>query len=201
MMNFEFLKPMIKEINHIIKTRRSVFPKDYSGEKVDDTIIRQMLENANWAPTHKLTEPWRFVVFSGEGLKKLGAFQGECYKKVTEANGTFKEDRFQNLLVKPLECSHIISIGMKRDSKESLPEWEELGAVFCAVQNMYLTATAYGIGCYLSTGGITNFEEAKEFFDLGPKDKLCGFLNVGMPKGDLMEGRRRPIEEKIVWVK
>ena len=186
--------------NLLIKSRRSVFPIDYTGERVDDTIIKQMLENANWAPTHKLTEPWRFVVFCGDGLKKLGAFQGECYKRVTEANGTFKEDRYQNLLVKPLECSHIIAVGMKRDEKKSLPEWEELGAVFCAVQNMYLTATAYKIGCYISTGGITNFEEAKEFFGLGPDAKLCGFLNVGVPKREVPPGRRKPIEDKVKWI-
>ncbi len=190
-----------EEVNRLIKSRRSIYPNDYTGEKVDDAIVKQMLENANWAPTHKLTEPWRFVVFTGDGLKKLAEFQGACYKKVTEANGTFKEDRYKNLLIKPFECSHIISIGMKRDAKKSVPEWEELAAVFCAVENMYLTATAYGIGCYMSTGGITNFEEAKEFFGLGPEDKLCGFLNVGKPKGDLtFGGKRKPVDEKVKWI-
>jgi nitroreductase len=189
------------EFNQLIKSRRSVYPKDYSGEKVDDAIIHQMLENANWAPTHKLTEPWRFVVFSGEGLKKLADFQGECYKRVTTANGTFREDRYNNLLAKPMECSHIIAVGMKRDEKKGVPEIEEIGAVFCAIENMYLTATVYGIGCYLSTGGITNFEEAKDFFGLGKEDKLLGFLNIGIPKGTLPEGRRKSIEEKVKWYK
>lgn len=186
--------------NQLIRSRRSVFTKDYSGEKVDYTIIRQMLENANWAPTHKLTEPWRFVVFSGEGLKKLATFQSECYKQVTQAKGTFDEKKYEGLKSKPLECSHIIAIGMKRDEKKSVPEWEEMGAVFCAVENMYLTATAYGIGCYLSTGGITSFEEAKEFFGLGKEDKLLGFLNVGVLKSTPLEGRRKPIAEKVKWI-
>ena len=186
--------------NQLIKSRRSVFPKDYSGERVEDAIVHQMLENANWAPTHKLTEPWRFVVFTGNGLKKLAALQGECYKQVTTSNGTFREDRYQNMLAKPMECSHIIAVGMKRDEKKGVPEVEELGAVFCAVENMYLTATAYGIGCYLSTGGITNFEEAKELFGLGKEDRLLGFLNIGMPKGTLPEGRRKTVEEKVKWV-
>ena len=62
--------------------------------------------------------------------------------------------------------SHIIAVGVKRDPKKSVPEIEEIGAVFCAIQNMYLTATAYGVGAYLSTGGITYFEEAKTFFGL-----------------------------------
>ena len=187
-------------INQLIRNRRSVFPKDYTGERIDDAIVNQMLENANWAPTHKLTEPWRFVVFTGDGLKKLATFQGECYKKVTTADGTFKEDRYQNLLSKPMDSSHIIAIGMKRDEKKGVPEIEEIGAVFCAIENMYLTATAYGIGCYLSTGGITNFEEAKIFFGLGKEDKLLGFLNLGMPKATLVEGKRKPIEEKVRWV-
>src|SRR5262245_36181089 len=132
------------EFNSLIRNRRSIFPKDYTGEHVDDNIVKQMLENANWAPTHKLTEPWRFTVFTGEGLKKLGTFQSDCYKRVTMADGTFKEERYQNLLNKPIEASHIIAVGMKRDVHQSIPEWEELAAVFCAVENMYLTATAHG---------------------------------------------------------
>ncbi|HWA35281.1 MAG TPA: nitroreductase [Cyclobacteriaceae bacterium] len=190
----------IEQINQLISGRRSVFPKDYTGEKVSDEIIKQMLENANWAPSHKLTEPWRFVVFTGEGLKRLAEFQGECYKKVTARDGSFREERFQGLITKPMQSSHIISVGMKRDEKKSLPEIEEIGAVFCAVENMYLTATAYNVGCYLSTGGITYFEEAKEFFGLGPDDRLLGFLNIGMPKGTIPEGKRRPVESKIRWV-
>jgi nitroreductase len=190
-----------EDFNELIRSRRSVFPKDYTGEKVDDAIIQQMLENANWAPTHKLTEPWRFIVFTGEGLKILAGFQSECYKQVTQSRDTFDEDRYQGLKVKPMESSHIIAVGMKRDEKKSIPEWEELGAVFCAIENIYLTATAYKIGCYLSTGGITNFEEAKSFFGLGKEDKLLGFIHVGIPKGISNSGKRKPIEEKIKWIR
>jgi nitroreductase len=188
------------EINGLIRSRRSIFPKDYSGEKVDDAIVTQMLENANWAPTHKLTEPWRFVVFTGNGLRKLADFQSECYRQGAEARGSFDEKKYLGLKQKPLACSHVVAIGMKRDEKKSVPEWEEMGAVFCAVENMYLTATAYGIGCYLSTGGITDFEEAKEFFGLGKEDRLLGFFQIGVPKGDLPEGKRKPIDEKVKWI-
>lgn len=187
-------------INSLIHHRRSVFPKEYTGEKVDDAIIKQMLENANAAPTHKLTEPWRFMVFTGAGIKKLADFQAECYKKVTTAKGTFEEDKYQGLLTKPFQSSHIISVGMKRDPEKRIPELEEIGAVFCAVQNMYLTTTAYGVGGYLSTGGITFFEEAKPFFDLGPDDKLLGFFHVGNTQLPPRKSIRKPIDNKVVWV-
>ena len=187
-------------IDKVIEGRRSVYQQQYSGERVDDAIVRKILSNANWAPTHKLTEPWRFVVFTGDGLKKLASFQAELYKKVTTADATFKEDRYQNLLTKPMLSSHIIAVGMKRDEKKSVPEIEEIGAVFCAIENMYLTATAYGVGCYLSTGGVTYFDEAKEFFGLGNEDRLIGFFNLGMPRIDVPSGKRKPIEDKVAWV-
>jgi nitroreductase len=192
---------VIKVVNEIIEKRRSIFPQDYTGEKVDDTIINKILENANWAPTHKLTEPWRFMVFTGDGLKKLGEAQAEVYKNVTEKDGTFKEERFQNLLKKPMQSSHIIAVCMKRDEKKSVPEIEEIGAVFCAVQNMYLTATAYNVGAYLSTGGVTYFDKAKEIFGLSSDDKLLGFFHVGIPKNALRPGKRKPIEDKVIWVR
>lgn len=189
-----------EEINTLMLARRSVFQKDYTGEKVDDAIVHQMLNNANEAPTHKRTEPWRFVVFTGEGLNKLGTFQASCYQRVTQADGTFKEERHQGLLTSPMRSSHIIAVGMKRDPGKSTPEIEEMGAVFCAIENMYLTATAYGVGCYLSTGGITYFEEAKEFFGLSTEDKLVGFLHVGMPARWPAAWKRKPMTEKVRWV-
>jgi nitroreductase len=190
----------IEMVNKVIQNRRSVFQPQYSGEPVNESIVTQIIYNANWAPTHKLTEPWRFVVFTGDGLKKLAIFQADLYRKITTAEGSYKEDRYQGLLTKPMLSSHIISIGMKRDEKRSVPEIEEIGAVFCAVQNMYLTAAAYGVGAYLSTGGITYFDEAKEFFGLAPSDKLLGFFHIGTPKSALPEGKRRSIEEKVKWV-
>lgn len=188
-----------QDVNALIRNRRSVFQQQYSGEKVDDKIVQQMLENANWAPTHKMTEPWRFIVFTGEGIKRLAAAQAEIYKQVTEADGTYKEERYQNLLTKPMLSSHIIAVAMKRDEKKSVPQVEEVGAVFCAIQNMYLTAAAYGIGCYLSTGGITYFDEAKQAFGLSADDLLIGFLHIGVLKGELPAGKRKPIDEKVIW--
>jgi nitroreductase len=189
-----------EEVNKLIRERRSVFPKQYDSAPVDDAIIHQMLENARWAPTHRLTEPWHFVVFKGKGLKSLGEFQARCYKEVTTRDGSFKDDKYQGLLVKPLEASHVIAVGMKRDDKRSVPEIEEIGAVFCAVQNIYLTATAYGVGCYLTTGGITFFEEAKPFFDLRPEDKLLGFFYVGNIKTPSQGSKRTDIVKKSRWV-
>ena len=188
------------EISRLIRHRRSIYPAQYSGEIIKKEIIDEILENANWAPTNKLTEPWRFSVFSGEGRKKLGDFMSDLYKETNTKKEFFNESKFEMLKNKPRLASHVISIGMKRDEKERLPEIEEIEAVACAVQNMQLTATSYGVGCYWGSGGITYFEKAKSFFGMGSKDKLLGFMYLGIPKSKWPKSKRKPIQNKVTWV-
>lgn len=169
------------------------------GGVIPDEIIGELLENANWAPTHKLTEPWRFTVFSGAGLKKLGEFQAGLYRQ--NAGARFKQEKYDKLLNTPSACSHIIAIGMRRSVSVSIPEMEEIAAVACAVQNLYLSATAYGLGGYWSTGGITFEPGAASFFGLEGDDKLLGFFYLGVIETPSGAGSRGPVMEKTVWIR
>lgn len=191
----------VEDFNKLIRHRRSVFPKYYTGEKVDDSIILQLLENANWAPTHKLTEPWRFKVFSGKGLNKFAAYQAKEYYDNYYGSEKFLEKKQQKLLNNPLKCSHIISIGMHRDGKALIPEIEEVAAVACAVQNILLSIHAYGLGGYWTTGGVTYNESAKSFFDLDEDDTLLGFVYLGVINKVPDISRRRSILKKVSWCK
>ena len=193
------MKYDINQINHLIRNRRSVFPKMYTGEPVPREIIEAMLENANWAPTHKFTEPWRFTVFYQDQIKQFAQFQSDLYRQRTEDGGTVNQDTFDKLRQKPLMASCIIALGMRRDPERRIPELEEIAAVSCAVQNMYLTATCYGVGCYWSTGGPTFWEEAKSYFGLEADDKLLGFLYVGMPMDKEYHSTRGPWQDKVEW--
>ncbi|MDX2302954.1 MAG: nitroreductase [Microscillaceae bacterium] len=189
----------VEMINNLIKNRRSVFPPQYSGQKIDQDIVLQILENANWAPTHKHTEPWRFIVLEGAAIQKMAEFQADLYKKNTPSD-KLDEAKFAKLSQNPLSASHIIAILMKRDSDRSIPEIEEICAVACAVQNMYLTAAAYGIGAYWSTGGLTYEEKGREFLGLQADEKLLGFFFLGHINKPSKESRRKPIEDKIRWM-
>ena len=182
--------------NALARARRSVFPKQFvPGGKVPDSIIAEALENAIWAPSHKLTEPWHFVVFTGDGLKKLAEFQSEMYRNTAGSN--FKEDKFTKLQTQPLLASHIIALCMKRHV--TVPEVEEIAAVACAVQNIYLSVTAYGYGGYWTTGGVTYLPGAKPFFGLEEEDRLMGFFYVGVVGVPSVPGKRMPVEEKTQW--
>ena len=190
----------VEQLNSIIKNRRSIYQYQYErGKVIPDDIIWQILENANHAPNHKQTEPWRFNVFTGEGLKYFAELQAGIYKRY--AGDSFNEGRYKKLMDYPLMAWHVIAIGMKRNEANKLPAIEEIMATACAVQNMFLTVTAYGLGCYWSTASITYFEQAKPYFDLGSDDKLLGFFYIGyVAKPYTAISKRGSVRDKVKWI-
>ena len=190
----------IKAINELIKHRRSIFPKQFTPDgHVEDAIVKQMLENANWAPSHHLTEPWRFKVYTGDSRETFANLVQSIYKEYTLPE-KFDQSKADKMRDNAMKSTHIIVIIMKRATTGKVPPlMEEEAAVACAVQNMYLTASANGVGCFWSTGGVTYMEAAKPHFGLAPEDKIMGFMYIGQYDGEWPSGHRKPIDEKVEW--
>lgn len=185
--------------NELVASRRSVFPKQFdTTKKVADEIIQQIILNATWAPNHGQTEPWFFKIFTRGGLQQFADIQSASYKE--ESGVSFNADKFLKLQEQPLLASHIISIGMKRTTTKQIPEIEDIEAVACAVQNIYLSVAAYGLGGYWTTGGLTYLDKAKYHFGLSDADKLLGFFYIAHVAIPSPAGKRKPIEEKVEWV-
>lgn len=190
----------IEVLNSLIRNRRSVFPKQFEeGKKIPDEIIQAIIQNAAWAPSHGNLQPWRFVIFTGEGLKKLAHFQSELYKESSGDN--FKQATYETLQSNPLKASHVIAICMKRDPNKKFPEVEEICATAAAVQNIYLSVSAYGLGGYWTTGGVTYNEKAKSFFGLNEDDRLLGFFYIAYVAVPSPDKTRASIEEKTEWIR
>jgi nitroreductase len=192
----------VEEVTKIIRGRRSMFVAQFKeNDPIDDSIIDEMLENARWAPTHKLTQPWQFIVYTGDGLKTFGQYQADMYKMRAEKNGTpFLEATYQKFIDSPQKASHVIAILMKRS--EGIPLMEEISATAMAVQNMYLTASAHGLAAYWGTGGPTFWPEARKDFGLEGEDILMGFFYVAKPATDNWpEGKRESMDEKVAWIR
>jgi nitroreductase len=185
-------------ISELIRSRRSVYPFQYTGEKVSDNIILEALENANHAPNHGKTEPWRFIVFKEKALNELAEFQANHYKRVTE-QGLFKDDKYQKFFDKAGLTSHVIAIVHHRKEPNKIPVNEELEAIGCAVQNIHLTISASGNGGYWSTGGGVYTKELDQYLGLDENENCVGLFFVGVPKTEPRPINRGPIEEKIRW--
>lgn len=182
-------------ILELIKNRRAVFPAQYNGKPIASSTIEKILEAANWAPTHKHTEPWRFKVVQGAARERLGIYLS---KKYHETEKKPKKIKAKKLLEKPMQAAAVILICMQRDPEERVPEWEEIAATAMAVQNMWLMCTELGIGCYWSSpalishiGGFTALQEG---------EKCLGLFYLGHYDAELPEGVRTPLSEKVSWI-
>ena len=192
------MKFSVSEISDLIKSRRTIYPKDYTDREVRREIIERVLTNASWAPTHGMTQPWRFTVFTGEARKQLTDFLGQEYTRSTPVE-KFLQRKFENLTQRPLQSSVVVAIGMARDPQGKINERDEILAVACAVQNMHLTCTAYGLGAFWATGGPMTGPAMRDFLDLGPNDKALGLFYMGYPSIEWPKGYRKPLDQLVTW--
>jgi nitroreductase len=169
----------------------------YLDKPISDEIILNILENANWAPTHKKTEPWRFKIFKGESLRDLSEYLGKYYQEHTDKL-KYSEIKYKKTIKKPLQSACVIAICMQRTPGDFIPEWEEISAVACAVQNMWLSCTALGIGSYWSSP--KSILEAKSLLRLKENERCLGLFYMGYIDDLDIKSNRNPITEKIEWM-
>ncbi|PWS25953.1 nitroreductase [Pedobacter yonginense] len=179
----------------VIKERRSIFPASYIKKEIPLEVINQILESANYAPTHKLTQPWRFTVIRKTGLERLGAELGNLYKALV-APQQFLQKKYDSFAEKTSQADCVIAINMQLSGK--IPEWEELAAVSCAVQNMALTAESLKVGAYWSSPPI--IDDLGNFLKLNQNEKCIGLFYMGYHNEKPWTPNRTPIEEKVKWI-
>lgn len=184
------------DIFELIKSRRSVFPNQFTGQPIAKNTLQKILETANWAPTHRKTEPWRFKVVQGQAKQKLAAFVADEMQK---ADPTLTSFKLKNTLQKFEASAAVVVICMQRDPKESIPEWEEVAATAMAVQNLWLTCTAEHIGGYWSSPGV--MQQFHKFFKFHEGERCLGLFYMGYIAGNVSEGiRKTSIDEKTEWL-
>lgn len=194
---------MSNTITEVIRSRRTVKPGLMSDREIDRVVLDEILENAIWAPTHGMTQPWRFKVFTGASRKQLADFLAATYKSITTPE-TFKQKKYDSFSVNPTKAGAVLAVGMKRQENGKITELDELLAVACAVQNMHLTATHHGVGGFWSTNIAAVSDEMRDFMGLSGDDRALGLFYLGYPNSDLSNGdlptsNREPVESRVSW--
>lgn len=189
----------LSEVTELIRERRTIYPEQFSERKVHKEQIELILNNAQWAPTHGNTQPWRFKVFMDEGRQKLSDFLAQTYLDLTPEDER-NEMKLTKMLTRPLKASVAIAVCMERQKEEKIPELEEIEAVACAIQNMYLTCTAYGLGAFWSTPKLIYTKQMNAFLGLSEQDKCLAIFYVGYPAIEWPKAHRKPLEYTTEWI-
>ncbi len=185
-------------VSESIKKRRTIYPSQYKGGDISENDINEILENANYAPSHKLTQPWFFKVYQNEFKIELANSMVNHLKLSSKLeNVSIKEKK---IIDKCVQSNCLIVIFMNRDIAESIPEWEEIASTAMAVQNMWLTCVEKNIGCYWSTPSY--IQNMGEYFHLERNQKCLGFFYMGeFNHEEKIATQRDDILAKTQWFK
>lgn len=187
----------IEILNSVIQARKSIAPNLFIEGEISDDVLTQILENAMRAPTHRLTQPWHFTVIRPAKTPGFAQQLADKYKESTPAE-KFQQNKYDGILKKVQKSSVLLIIKMRRDAEERIPEWEEVAAVAMAVQNIYLSCAAHGIGGYWSSPQYA-IEHMSSLIKMEDGEKCLGVFYIGYYDKKLMPSPRSPLAEKVTW--
>src|ERR687883_992173 len=187
------------DVIHAIETRQSM--GRVKQNPVPGELVERILDSAVHAPNHRLTEPWRFHVFTGKGRGELARARAEIARLQAEAEGESEElaaGRISRERKKAFRAPVVIAVICEagRDEVETL---ENYAACAAAVQNMHLTAHSLGLGAMWRTGPVVYHEHMREFLGLREGDTPVAHLYIGYPDMGERPRRREPAREKTIW--
>ena len=183
----------------IIAERRSIF--DFQPTLVPQERIERVLGAAVWAPNHKLTEPWRFIVVGLNAKRRLS----RIYARIKQADVQIDIARDAlheigrkaeaKLMGKPAIIAVACSV-----SGDSMLDREDYAATCCAIQNVMLVAWEDGIGMQWSTTGLIEDLEALSVLGVdSEKEQIVGLLYTGFPER-VPVSKRKPAAELTTWL-
>lgn len=176
----------------LIKKRRTNLRVD-PDRPVPVDLIATLCEAAVWAPNHKLTEPWRFAVITGDGRRALGELAAEGLA----GTGVIDPARLEKTRVKYLRAPAVVVVACAA-ADDPVVAVENRDAVAAGVQNLLLAATDAGLASYWATGLTARLEETRSFCRFEPTTEIVGLIYLGWPIADAPVPNRSP--PQVTWV-
>ncbi len=178
----------------VLLTRRSV------GKVRPDPVPRPVLEDllgaATMAPNHHLTEPWRFVVLTGDARRAIGAAHASA---VARARPDATPEALAREAARLERAPAVVVCVAVGDPEDPVRAREDRDAVAAAVQNLLLAAHALGLAGMWRTGAMVDEPEVRAALGLGDADAIVAFVYLGWAATAPPERARRPLGDVVEW--
>ena len=181
------------DLAEVIRSRRSIGL--FNDAPVSLELVHELLDSAVYAPNHRLTEPWRFIVVTGTGRERyaeirrdmvLDFMKGQSEAERSQAaEGTYR--KFMNV---PL----YLLVVMSKQTNAEIDE-EDYAACCCVIQNFMLLAWERRLGTTWKT--FKNDARLREYLALGESERVVGIVHAGYSAEEERAGQRKPATERI----
>ena len=182
------------------RTRRTIKPALMDGSReIAHELLVEILEDAHWAPTHGLTQPWRFNVFTGAARTRLADALQTLYDQTTPVVEVRPEKRAK-LRESLHQAKAIVAIAAHWELGGKISKLDELCATACAVQNLLLSAHQRGLGSFWSTPPVACSQEFTAWLGLDSTHCSLGLVFLGYPKESAAPTSNRvPLAERVTF--
>jgi nitroreductase len=161
-------------------------------------MIEKLLSAGAQAPNHYKVRPWRFVVLTGDGRKKLGDVIAASF---ADRNPAAPAEALEKPRSLPLRAPVVITVGADTPAPDSKAiEIENISAASAACQNILLAAHALGLGAIWRTGEWARDAKVKEFLGFAADQHIIGFIYVGYPDVTPEPYTRAGFEDRVTWM-
>src|SRR5690625_396633 len=157
----------VTPLKEVIKNRRAV-KKGYTNEEVTEDLVRELLADASWAPTHGMREPWRFVFVHQDRLPTFAREVGQTYPD------ELKENR-----VAYLNEPHAIVVALMENPEQQKQKDENFGAIESLIQNFWLLAWHRELGLLWKTNQHIYHEEEEKIVGEKEDERIVDFIHLG----------------------
>jgi len=183
------------EIFEAIYGRTTV--KKLKPDELPRETIEKLLSAGAQAPNHHKVRPWRFVVLTGDGRKKLGDVIAASF---ADRNPDAPAEALEKPRGLPLRAPVLIAVGADKPADMKIIEVENISAASAACMNILLAAHALGLGAIWRTGEWARDIKVKEFLGFAPDEHIVGFIYVGYPDALPEPYTRIGFEDRVTWV-
>jgi F420 biosynthesis protein FbiB-like protein len=194
------LSPSNEAFYDLVKRRRAI--RRYQDRDVPQEMLERLLATSIWAPSAHNRQPWRFAVLTAQQAKiDLATAMGRHLRQdrvndgdaldLIEADVARSYARITRAPVVIVFCLSMSDMDRYPDSRRSTAERQmAVQSVAMAVQNLWLLATAEGLGACWLCAPLFVPDLVQQTLHLPDDWQAQGLLTLGWPAEERTKSRR-----------
>lgn len=186
------------DVLEAVRHRRTIHT--FEPSDIAESVLHQALETALWAPNHKLTYPWKFVVVGPETRRALIELNKTLDRKKAEQPISPEEQAAQDRKIQG-KMGNVASLVVFccAKSDDSFQQREDYATVCCGIQNFMLALTAQGFGSKWGTGKLSRHPDTYDMLGINTATHdIVGFVWVGQPAQSHLPPKRPHLSDVLL---
>ncbi|MEI3215496.1 MAG: nitroreductase family protein [Lachnospiraceae bacterium] len=190
-----------------IYDRRSI--RKYQDREVPTEYIEQLIDAARMAPSAKNRQPWKYIVYTGDGKQKLTDAMAKGIEREESVEAKFPDFRYgiadSKNTVRVMREAPVVIVVLNTNGKSPFIPVKDDGRIVeqcdalsigASIQNMLLRAQELGLGTLWIANTCFAYPELETY--INTTDQIISAVAVGYSDEAPGQRPRKKIEEIMV---